>query len=97
MDNERTITDAMLAAEIDAAGKNFDSHEIILAVARDNQQDYVHDLYRWVNSEAPFKRLHSQLGKRIKEICTIKGIPHVSTKASPDIFAQGSSCANYEK
>ncbi len=95
------ITDDSLVAAIEAMPNDFDSHEVILRVAHDNQHAYISALYQKVEGgvSVPFQALHSGLGTRIKQICDGEGyhFTHPDDHQSKDIFGQLSHCAAYRK
>ena len=95
------ITDSMLAAAIDAMPNDFDSHDVIIKIAHDNQREYIVALHEKVstNVNAPFQALHGSLGTRIKHRCDAEGFQFTppSDHQSSDIFGQLSHCAAYRK
>jgi hypothetical protein len=95
------ITDDMLVAAIEDMLNNFDSHQVILQVAHDNQHAYILALYEKVAAgvSVPFQALHSSLGTRIKQICDGGGyhFTQPDEHQSNDIFGQLSHCAAYRK
>ena len=61
----------------------FDSHQFILKLAELNQTEYISSLYNYVNTEAPFRTLHAQIAKVLKQH------PHltqIGVQNSPNIF-----------
>ncbi len=92
------ISDAMLIAAINEMQDHFDSHDVIIRLARDNQHGYVMALHDKVmnNVGTPFQALHGSLGTRIKSICDGLGYPS-NDHLSNDIFGQKSHCREYRK
>lgn len=90
-----TITKDMINNAINALGSKFDSHEVILKLAHDNQRAYVEALYE-TNSDTPFHKLHTSLGTQIKEICLSLGFKNTDSH-SKDIFGQSSKCLSWIK
>lgn len=76
-------------------GASFDSHEIIIEFARDNQHLYIDELYQFKDAKSPFQQLHSKLGKQIKAICDELGYTSEDSE-SYDIFRRNSSCTKYQ-
>ncbi len=78
-------------------GSTFDSHEIILEFARNNQNLYItglNDIKDKCNPP-PFTRFHATLGIKIKSICDELGYQNKDIK-SHNIFRQISECKKYE-
>jgi len=85
-----SISDSVIEKAIQEMSQEFDSHEVILKIAQDNQRIYVQALTE-TDGDRPFQLLHSILGRRIKEICNryeYKSCDH----RSKDIFGQHSKC-----
>lgn len=95
------ITDAMLETAIDVMPQNFDSHDVIIRLARDNQAPYIRALHAKVEAgvSVPFQALHASFGKRIKLICDARGYHFTPDEQnqSNDIFGRYSHCAAYKK
>jgi hypothetical protein len=90
-----TITTQLIENAIDSLGESFDSHDVIRRLAHDNQCKYVKALYE-IENEKPFQTLHTALGLKIKEICSVRGF--ISTESrSKDIFGQNSKCLSWRK
>lgn len=88
------ITRAMLEAVISRRKGRFDSHDIILEVAHDNQVAYVEALYQERHHAAPFNVLHRKLGREIADICRALRWPERASK-SRDMFGHSSGCTEY--
>ncbi|MBL8992184.1 MAG: hypothetical protein JNM63_02510 [Spirochaetia bacterium] len=76
-------------------GPVFDSHDVILLLAQQNQRWYVEELNR-MSGDAPFQTLHSQIGKMIERLSPefhLTGAGHVSD----DIFRQPCSCMQWTR
>lgn len=79
-----------------ASRGGWDSHDLILAVAKWHQQEYIEGLF-WAaqaRRNAPFQHLHGLMGKRIKKVMEAKGYvgkPH----GSKDIFGQDEPCVKW--
>ena len=78
-----------------AAGAEFDSHDVIHAMAHENQRLYVTELAA-IDNDRPFQILHSALGRRIKTICDELGYTGVASR-SLDIFGQLSECVRWTR
>ena len=90
-----SISDTIIKATIIAAGAEFDSHDVIHAVAHENQRLYVAELGA-INNDRPFQILHSALGRRIKAICEELGYTGTASR-SLDIFGQHSECVRWSR
>jgi hypothetical protein len=92
---QMNISDTIIRAAIVEAGAEFDSHDVIHAIAHENQRLYVAELAA-IDSERPFQILHSALGRRIKAICEELGYTGVASR-SLDIFGQHSECVRWSR
>lgn len=90
-----TISDAAIEQVIENAGDEFDSHEIIRALAQQNQRAYVAELAE-LQTDTPFQTFHSMLGKRIKAVCEQHGYVGNPSR-SQDIFGQYSNCVFWSR
>jgi hypothetical protein len=86
----------MLIAGIDAMPEEFDSHELILKVAHDNQGDYVQHLQSVNPSSIPFQIVHSRLGTDIARTCRDRNYKETPSR-SKDIFGHMGSCVIWKK
>jgi hypothetical protein len=91
MDDIETLVREILPSMSDP----FDTHELIIKLARQNQRSYVDALQR-VNGEAPFQTLHSMIGKYILKMADEFDLSH-SAWSSPDIFGNDNSCVRWTK
>lgn len=89
------ISDSLIEQVVHTMGEEFDSHEIILKLAQDNQRIYVKALAA-IDNDRPFLVLHSQLGSQIKNVCERLGYTSESAR-SKDIFGQNSKCLSWSK
>lgn len=89
------IPDTIVRAAIIAAGAEFDSHNVIHAIAHENQRLYVTELAA-IDNDRPFQILHSALGRMIKAICDELGYTGAPSR-SPDIFNQNSECVRWSR
>lgn len=80
---------------IDAMPNNFNSHQFILTLARQNQGDYIRALHVYREKTAPFKSLHALLAKLLSKCPTQvrKGRQEVSL----DIFNEPERCTTWSK
>ena len=74
---------------------DFDTHRAIQELARRNQRKYVTALAK-IDSDTPFHKLHSSLGRSIKVVCKRLGFTGKDSR-SPDIFGQNSKCIFWSK
>jgi hypothetical protein len=73
----------------------FDSHQLILRLAQENQRFYIEALNLYLDAESPFMVLHDELAKHLQEYPEL--IKQVSTVHSKNIFGQVNACAVWEK
>ncbi|WP_394002696.1 hypothetical protein ACF3M1_17075 [Luteimonas sp. WGS1318] len=90
-----TISNEVIEQIIRDAGAEFDSHEIILKIAQQNQRSYVAELAA-LQTDTPFQTFHSMLGKRIKAICEQHGYVGEASR-SQDIFGHYSNCVFWSR
>jgi len=90
------VTEAMLVAAIDAMPVEFDSHDVILEVAHNNQSAYVAHLHSENPSDTPFQNVHARLGSEIARICRSRNYVEEQGR-SKDIFRQMSRCMFWKK
>ena len=77
--------------------KEFDSHQVIAALAQANQHAYVELLYDLLpRSETPFQTLHAAIGRTVKELATQAGYA-ASASNSKDLWSQDSNCVLYTR
>ena len=64
------ITRQILEQAVQEQERNhrFDTHEVIKAVMRLAPQDYVRELYNYVESEDPFKPVHGAIGSELAQM-----------------------------
>jgi hypothetical protein len=89
------ITKSMLETAIEAMPNDFDSHDVIRAVAQRNQRAYAQALNA-IDGDLLFHKLHSALGQEIAEICDALGYTREQSR-SDDIFLQKSRCIGWLK
>lgn len=89
---DQLIRDAVAA--IDA--RAFDSHEVILRLARDFQRRYVKLLHD-STSETPFRDVHGKIGRRLKALAGELGLSEGIASASSDIFGNIGECVAYTR
>ncbi len=81
-------------------GSTFDSHEIILEFARNNQNLYITELNKIKDKcEHPFTQCHAALGRKIKIISESLGYKLNNENRdykSANIFGFDSPCSQYE-
>lgn len=78
--------------------ETFDSHEFLLALARNNQAEYVKALAAYNNSgnPAPFQAVHGALMHKLKKHSGLVKLLR-DDKPSKDIFGQSRPCGEWEK
>jgi hypothetical protein len=87
--------DIAIERAIKALGDSFDSHRLIQEVAHRNQRQYVAAL-AVIESDTPFHKLHSALGRRIKIVGNRLGFTSEDSR-SPDMFGQYSKCLRWSR
>ncbi len=90
--DEWDIAIETVVGEMDAP---FDTHKVIQQVARRNQRKYVAALAA-INTDTPFHKLHTALGRRIKVVCKRLGFTDKGSR-SPDMFGQNSKCLHWSR
>lgn len=83
----------LVRATIPQMPREFDTHELILRLAHENQTVYVR-LLSEVPGESPFQTLHSQIGKAVKAVSGEFSLVGVAS-SSKDIFGQQNSCVRW--
>lgn len=91
-----------IADTIQSMSATFDTHQLILKLAQENQPAYISALYESVetSSATPFQAVHSAIGKSLKQNSLELGIQETDTGAnysSPNIFGIPSSCSRWKK
>ncbi len=76
----------------------FDSHEFLLALARNNQSEYVKALsaYNGAGNPAPFQAVHGAIMHKLKKHSGLVTLLR-EDKPSKDIFGQSQPCGEWEK
>jgi len=63
------ITDALLEQAVRSQADEFDTHNVIFWLARNQPREYAADLYRSLENDGdPFDRLHNAVGRRLAEL-----------------------------
>lgn len=78
---------------LELMGANFTSHEFILKLAQHHQREYIAALAKYIESDAPFRDVHGQLAKRLKEFAEVD----VKGEPSENIFDYSSRSAVWKK
>ena len=89
------ITKSMIETAIESMPNDFDSHDLIRAVAQRNQRAYAEALIA-IDGDLLFHKLHTNLGRQIAEICNDLGYAREPSR-SHDIFLQKSRCISWLK
>ena len=84
-----TVED-LVRATIPQMPTTFDTHQLIIHLAQNNQRSYVEALQH-VNGDAPFQTLHSMIGKTVLKLAPEFGLSNQAA-SSHDIFGQKNSC-----
>lgn len=74
----------------------FDSHALILEVARSFQRRYIVLLHA-SDSNTPFQDVHGKIGRRLKALAAELGLSEGEQTFSPDIFGNTNSCVAYTR
>jgi hypothetical protein len=93
----QNLQDKMMPT-INAMKNEFDTHEFILALASKNQTIYIEALAS-IESNTPFKVLHSAIGRTLKAISTQEHSHLREVEAnvsSRNIFGESSSCSRWQ-
>lgn len=89
------MMDEIVRGLIPLMGNEFDSHDLILKLARDNQRRYIAEL-QGVKGDKPFQTLHSQIAKTIEAHADEFHLTREET-ISEDIFRQRQTCARWRR
>lgn len=89
------IADA-IRSSLDELPAEFSTHELIIALAKNHQHDYIRELYEAIDSERPFQNLHAKIGKYLK---TLEGLVVLVKEdyRDKDIFGQSSENGLWRK
>ena len=66
------LPDRIVLAAIEAMPSEFDSHDFIVHVMRENPQEYVRQLYAFVETKDPILQGHADIGRQLTTVPTIK-------------------------
>ena len=94
---EKKISDA-----IKHLGADFDTHKLILELARENQPSYIRALNESVDSGSatPFQAVHAAIGRSLKRRSGEFAIQETETgekHSSPDILGDSCPCSKWKK
>lgn len=81
---------------IDRMSNRFNSHKFILELAHQHQRLYVQALYQYADHDSPFKTVHSQLAKALKNRFDHL-VSYEGEERSTDIFGHRSDIGVWEK
>ena len=87
--------DSAIEQAIKVLGASFDTHRVIQEVARRNQSMYVKALAA-IDSDTPFHKLHTLLGRRVKIVAKRLGFRNEQSR-SRDMFGQSSRCLAWSR
>ena len=81
---------------IEVMSSKFNSHELILEIAQNNQAEYIEALAAYKDSEHPFMHVHKQLSSYLRKFegDKLKSLGHQPSK---DIFGKPNTCLTWEK
>jgi hypothetical protein len=88
-----------ISSAIDRMPVVFDTHQLILELARENQRSYIRALHE-SGSDTPFQAVHSAIGKALKQH-SLESVTRIrETEAdcsSRDIFGEHSTCSRWAR
>jgi hypothetical protein len=93
------ILEKAILSAIESMKEEFDTHQLILEVAKKNQRAYVAALHE-SDSDYAFQTVHSAIGKLLKRISLepyANIIEKEQTSNSLNIFGEYSSCSSWAK
>jgi hypothetical protein len=73
----------------------FSTHQLIIALAKQNQHAYIEALHEHFDSERPFQTVHSKIGKFLRKATTLVNFIKEDEKDA-DIFGQVSENALWD-
>lgn len=83
---------------IAAMPSKFNSHELILEIARKNQKEYIDALFAYKDNPNPFMHVHRQLSSHIKKIANDNKLKNCGDDTnSKDIFGKKNVCRAWKK
>jgi hypothetical protein len=80
---------------IGVMGKEFNSHQFILELARRNQKLYIQALNAYKEEPAPFRRVHAILSRHLHAYPHL--ISYIRDVSSKNIFAHKNMCASWRR
>lgn len=99
MQNAFSTLEENIFSAVKSMPSEFDTHQLILELARENQQAYIKALHE-SDSDTPFQAVHSKIGKALKRYSLEENAVIRETEAnckSPNIFGEYSSCSKWER
>lgn len=94
MKTKYTVLEELITNSVDNMPDEFDTHQLILDVAKLNQRAYIDALNECV-SDRPFQTVHSLIGKSLKKQTNINEMP--DKHKSVNIFGEKSECSKWIK
>lgn len=80
---------------IEMMSEQFDSHEFILKLAHDNQQEYIEALYEYRENPAPFRTLHAILSRALHS--HRDRVEDLGTAKTNNIWMESNDCHLWRK
>ncbi len=87
--------EAVYEEVIDSMPDTFDAHEFILKLAQSHQRLYVQALIEYAENDEPFKIVHGQIAKRLRNFPNL--VAYNGEHNSKDIFLQVNSASLWRK
>lgn len=76
-------------------GRRFNSHDFILRLAQSHQADYIEALHAYRRRPDPFRTLHGQLSKLLRQFPLL--VRYIGIVPDADIFGKPGRCASWSK
>lgn len=88
------LADDVLRQAVEPQDRTFDTHDVIHQVIRLFPQEYVRELFRYVDTDDPFKPVHGQIGQRL---ATLNSIEQRGKTTSLNIRGVESVCESWRR
>ena len=99
MTNTFAVLKEKLPSAIERMPSEFDTHRLILELARENQRAYI-DVLHESDSEFPFQTVHASIGRALKQL-SLEPDSRIKEKeakiGSLNIFGVISACSKWER
>jgi hypothetical protein len=88
--------DELIRITVDRMENKFDTHELILDLAHNNQPLYVRGLHA-TGGDHPFQTFHARIGTSLRRLAPGLSLSEPEEWRSRDIFGQNSQCMKWRR